>query len=254
MLLIWRRWRGWRRGRPFWGGLFTVLAALEIGVLPLAPMKVMLHQGTAGIPGVVLAAAMVVLGLSGWFAPQYRGLAGILTVLLATAALVLSNLGGFMIGTLLGVVGGALIFAWRPVPAAPPEEPASGAGPEDRGAPAVVPAAAPAVVSEARSEAPASEERQPETKTLHLGRPEPAAPEPQAPEPERPEPPRSEPQTPEPARPEPKQPSERAEPKQPATEQPEPERSGSSSLAAAFGVDEDPPTPPRDTSRTEGQD
>ncbi|RAJ69869.1 hypothetical protein K378_01025 [Streptomyces sp. Amel2xB2] len=117
MLLIWRRWHGWRRGRPFWGGLFAVLAGVEIGVLPLAPMKVMLHQGTAGLPSVVLAAVVVVLGLSGWFAPQYRGLAGIITVLLSAAALVLSNLGGFMIGTLLGVVGGALMFAWRPVSA-----------------------------------------------------------------------------------------------------------------------------------------
>ncbi|MCH6160349.1 DUF6114 domain-containing protein [Streptomyces marispadix] len=129
MLLIWRRWRGWRRGRPFWGGLFTVVAGVEIGVLPLAPMKVMLHQGTAGVPTVVLAVIMVVLGLSGWFTPQHRGLAGIITVILATAALVLSNLGGFMIGTLLGVFGGALMFAWRPLPL----EPSAEAGTEPEG-------------------------------------------------------------------------------------------------------------------------
>ena len=73
MLLIWRRWRGWRRGRPFWGGVFTVLAGVEIGVIPLAPMKVMLHQGPAGIPTVVLAAMVVVLGLSAWFAPSTEG-------------------------------------------------------------------------------------------------------------------------------------------------------------------------------------
>lgn len=131
MLLIWRRWRGWRRGRPFWGGLLTVLAGTEIAVIPLAPLKVMLHQGTAGLPTVVLGLVMVVLGLSAWFGPQYRGLAGVLTVLLAAAALVLSNLGGFMIGTLLGVVGGALIFAWRPVPAGPPPEGQPDAEPAD---------------------------------------------------------------------------------------------------------------------------
>ena len=73
MLLIWRRWRGWRRGRPFWGGVFTVLAGVELGVIPLAPMKVMLHQGPAGIPTVVLAAVLVVLGLSAWFAPSTGG-------------------------------------------------------------------------------------------------------------------------------------------------------------------------------------
>lgn len=40
-----RRWRQWRRGRPFWGGLFAVLAGAWICVLPLAPLKVMLQQG-----------------------------------------------------------------------------------------------------------------------------------------------------------------------------------------------------------------
>ncbi|QPP08800.1 hypothetical protein G4Z16_23010 [Streptomyces bathyalis] len=150
MLLIWRKWRGWRRGRPFWGGLLTVVSGVEIGVLPLAPMKVMLHEGTAGFPSVVLAAIIVVLGLTGWFAPQFRALAGIITVLLAAAALVMSNLGGFMIGTLLGVIGGALMFAWRPDPAEPAGEPASG----DEGGAAHAPAAAePAVF---RSEAPES--------------------------------------------------------------------------------------------------
>jgi hypothetical protein len=154
MLLIWRRWRGWRRGRPFWGGLLTVVAGVEIGVLPLAPMKVMLHQGTAGVPTVVLAVIMVVLGLSGWFTPQHRGLAGIITVILATAALVLSNLGGFMIGTLLGVFGGALMFAWRPLPLEPGaeagSEPEGGTGDADATAGTPLPAAA------FHSEAPAA--------------------------------------------------------------------------------------------------
>jgi Family of unknown function (DUF6114) len=122
---MWARWRAWRRGRPFWGGLLAVVSGVEIGLLPLAPMKVMLHQGTAGLLTVVLAAIVVVLGLSGVFTPQHRQLAGIITVILATAALVLSNLGGFFFGTLLGVIGGALMFAWRPDEmGAPGDEPA----------------------------------------------------------------------------------------------------------------------------------
>lgn len=154
MLLIWRRWRGWRRGRPFWGGLFSVIAGVEIGVLPLAPLKVMLHQGTAGIPSVVLGAVIVVLGLSGWFTPQYRGLAGIITVMLAAAALVLSNLGGFMIGTLLGVVGGALMFAWRPVPAEPAGQPADEGGSAGEGGSPAVEATAARPAAAFHSEAP----------------------------------------------------------------------------------------------------
>lgn len=113
-----KAWRRWRRSRPFWGGLFTVLAGLEICALPLAPLKVMLHQGVAGIPSVLMGLIMILMGLSAWFAPHYRSLAGIVTTLIACAALVLSNLGGFLIGTVLGILGGGLIFAWRPTPPA----------------------------------------------------------------------------------------------------------------------------------------
>ncbi|MFD9334386.1 DUF6114 domain-containing protein [Streptomyces sp. NPDC060028] len=108
------RWRRWRRSRPFWGGLFAVLAGAEICALPLAPLKVMLHQGVAGIPSVLMGIVMIVLGLTAWFSPPQRSLAGVLTTLIATAALVLSNLGGFLIGTLLGILGGGLMFAWQP--------------------------------------------------------------------------------------------------------------------------------------------
>ncbi|GHB59772.1 hypothetical protein GCM10010347_32220 [Streptomyces cirratus] len=107
-------WRRWRRGRPFWGGLAAIAAGAWICVLPLAPLKIMLQQGVAGIPSVLMGIVMIVLGLTAWFAPQQRTLAGVLTTLIATAALVLSNLGGFLIGTLLGILGGGLIFAWQP--------------------------------------------------------------------------------------------------------------------------------------------
>ncbi|MFE2875200.1 DUF6114 domain-containing protein [Streptomyces roseus] len=114
LLSLWRRWRRWRRGRPFWGGFFAILAGAEICALPLAPLKVMLQQGIAGIPSVLMGIVMIVLGLTAWFSPAQRSLAGVLTTLIATAALIMSNLGGFLIGTLLGILGGGLMFAWQP--------------------------------------------------------------------------------------------------------------------------------------------
>ncbi|MGY5123725.1 DUF6114 domain-containing protein [Streptomyces nigrescens] len=135
MLLTWRR---WRRGRPFWGGLAALIAGAEICAIPLAPLKIMLQQGIAGIPSVLMGLVMIVMGLSAWFAPHYRGIAGVLTVLCAAAALVMSNLGGFLIGTVIGILGGSMIFAWQPVaPTEPeaPEAPGSAAAPGS-GAPA----------------------------------------------------------------------------------------------------------------------
>ncbi|WP_236242673.1 DUF6114 domain-containing protein [Streptomyces sp. CC228A] len=112
-----RAWRRWRRSRPFWGGLVTILAGAEICAIPLAPVEIMLHQGIAGVPSVLLGIVMIMLGGSAWAAPQYRSMAGLVTTLLAAAALVMSNLGGFLVGTLLGIAGGAMMFAWQPVAA-----------------------------------------------------------------------------------------------------------------------------------------
>ncbi|MFH8785320.1 DUF6114 domain-containing protein [Streptomyces roseoverticillatus] len=145
----WAAWRRWRKARPFWGGLATVLAGAEISVIPLAPLKIMLHQGIAGIPSVLMGLIMVLMGLSAWFAPQYRALAGVVTVMIAAAALVMSNLGGFLFGTILGVIGGGMVFAWQPVVPAPAPAPApegaSGAGdaPGRPGAPGTGPSPAP---------------------------------------------------------------------------------------------------------------
>jgi hypothetical protein len=102
------------------------VAGAEISSIPLAPLKVMLQQGPAGIPSLLMGAVMTLMGLSMWFSPQYRALAGIVTVLLAAAALVLSNLGGFLFGTVLGIVGGSLAFAWQ---THPPPDPAPRAEP-----------------------------------------------------------------------------------------------------------------------------
>ncbi len=130
MLLTWRR---WRRGRPFWGGLVTIAAGAEICAIPLAPLEVMLEQGIAGVPSVLMGLMLIVMGLSAWFAPQYRGLAGVLTVLMAAAALVMSNLGGFLIGTLAGIIGGSMIYGWQPLPVPTPEAEASTAAPPTEG-------------------------------------------------------------------------------------------------------------------------
>lgn len=126
--------RRWRRSRPFWGGLTTIAAGAEIAAIPLAPLEVMVLQGVTGVVSVLMGLALVLMGLSAWFAPYYRGLAGVLAVLVAAGALVLSNLGGFFIGTTVGVIGGSLIFGWQPLP--------SPAEPDTRGAPAGAPAPA----------------------------------------------------------------------------------------------------------------
>ncbi|MEU5127091.1 DUF6114 domain-containing protein [Streptomyces mobaraensis] len=140
----WLAWRTWRKGRPFWGGLLSTLAGAEICAIPLGPLKIMLVQGITGILSILMGLVMIMMGLSAWFAPSYRMFAGIVTVMCAAAALVLSNLGGFLLGTMLGVIGGSMVFAWQPHQPQQPHRPPD--GPEDEPVEPVAgdPAASPA--------------------------------------------------------------------------------------------------------------
>ncbi|MFD3453742.1 DUF6114 domain-containing protein [Streptomyces sp. NPDC058691] len=108
------RFRSWRRSRPFWAGFWTLLAGLEILSIPLAPLSLMIHEGIAGVSGLLMGVFLVVLGLTMWFAPHHRTFAGIAALIFSVASLVLSNFGGFLIGFLLGVMGGAMAVSWVP--------------------------------------------------------------------------------------------------------------------------------------------
>ena len=106
--------RRWRRTRPFWGGLLVTLGGAEILVTEKAPFKLVLHIGLQGLAGYALPTVMVLCGLLLWFTPAQRTFYSVLSVLLSLATWVTSNLGGFLIGMLLGLVGGSLAFGWAP--------------------------------------------------------------------------------------------------------------------------------------------
>jgi hypothetical protein len=107
-------WRRWRRSRPFWAGVPTIAAGVVVLVVPGGNLDVLLLPGVAGISGFLFGAALCALGLFFWFQPRSRSFVGIAVVLVSIGALVATNLGGFVLGTLLGIVGGALGFAWTP--------------------------------------------------------------------------------------------------------------------------------------------
>jgi hypothetical protein len=114
LLRAWRAFAAWRAGRPFWGGAFTMLAGAEVLWAPLAPLRVVVVQGLAGVASLVVAALLVAMGGLSWAQPQLRSILGVTAVVLALASFLTSNLGGFLVGMVLGVLGGALIFAWTP--------------------------------------------------------------------------------------------------------------------------------------------
>jgi hypothetical protein len=111
---------GWRHGRPFWGGLFVMLGGLEILFTVWAPLGVVLHVGMQTFVGYLMPIVIVLCGVLIWFTPAQRVFYSLVAILCGLASWLTSNMGGFIIGLLLTLVGGALAFAWTvdgPAPA-----------------------------------------------------------------------------------------------------------------------------------------
>ncbi|KUL34867.1 hypothetical protein ADL22_29425 [Streptomyces sp. NRRL F-4489] len=110
--------RQWRGQRPFWGGLLTLLAGLPIMYFPYAHLTLgsltIRMATTAGAGSLIIGVLLVVLGLTMWFQPASRVFAGVAAILLALVSLVVSNFGGFVVGFLMGLIGGALSVSWAP--------------------------------------------------------------------------------------------------------------------------------------------
>lgn len=123
------RFRDWRGTRPFWAGLFTLLGGVPIAYFPYATLKLgamsLAMSTTAGAGSLIIGVLLITLGLTMWFQQATRVFAGIASILLALVSLVVSNIGGFIVGFLLALIGGALALSW--VPGNPAAE---GAGPQ----------------------------------------------------------------------------------------------------------------------------
>ena len=104
---------GWRRARPFWAGLLVTLAGVEILLTMIAPLPVIIHLGVQGLAGYLVPVILVLCGQLMWWNPSQRLFYSILALIMSLAAWVTSNLGGFVLGIILGLVGGSLAFAWN---------------------------------------------------------------------------------------------------------------------------------------------
>ncbi|MFF2377302.1 DUF6114 domain-containing protein [Streptomyces xiamenensis] len=137
--------RHWRWRRPFWAGLFTTLAGLPIVYFPYATVTIadltIRMATTAGAGSLVIGVLLIVLGQTMWFQPHSRIFAGVASIMLVLVSLVVSNVGGFLLGYLLGLIGGGMSIAWAPGEPAQEHEPGAAPG---AAAPGTRPAGPPA--------------------------------------------------------------------------------------------------------------
>ncbi|WP_238998104.1 DUF6114 domain-containing protein [Nocardioides limicola] len=108
----WRLFAAFRRTRPFWGGLWLMLAGYVVIHFAGAPLATALGLGWGGTSGYILGGSMLLFGLMAWTSPHNSTMLGLLGVLAALAAFVAANLGGFLVGSVLGVLGGSMVWGW----------------------------------------------------------------------------------------------------------------------------------------------
>ncbi|MBV2353307.1 hypothetical protein KUM39_02840 [Streptomyces sp. J2-1] len=117
-----QQFRAWRGNRPFWAGLYVLLSGFPIIYFPYFHLQVghltLAMATTAGAGSLIIGVLLIVLGISLWFQKHVRTFAGVAAILLALVSLPVSNFGGFIVGFLLALIGGAMAVSW--VPAAKP--------------------------------------------------------------------------------------------------------------------------------------
>lgn len=114
----WRdRFRQWRRARPFAGGLLMIIS----GIIMVAPayftvqisdLLVMIST-ISGVSTLLIGALLIMFGIGTWLQPATATYLGVLAILVAIVAVPTSNLGGFFVGSLIGIIGGALAIGWE---------------------------------------------------------------------------------------------------------------------------------------------
>lgn len=104
--------RDWRRTRPFWAGLLLILGGAELLVIPLSPLTVLVSLGLGGLAAIGIGLALMVAGLFLWFLPHTHSYVSVNALILSVLSFAATNLGGFLVGMLLGIAGSAMGFGW----------------------------------------------------------------------------------------------------------------------------------------------
>ncbi|MEH7096185.1 DUF6114 domain-containing protein [Neobacillus vireti] len=117
--------RKWRKSRPLWGSILTIVSGLMILWVPLNLYLSTFLPGSIAIIGLLFGGVITLIGIVALFFPNASKILGIFTIFLSILS-VIGALGGFLFGTLFGIIGGALLMAWRLEPVKAKTAPPSG--------------------------------------------------------------------------------------------------------------------------------
>ncbi|GAA4698066.1 hypothetical protein APR04_005061 [Promicromonospora umidemergens] len=124
----------WRKQRPFVGGVLVALAGLEmlflrgpIGLDQLG-VNVVLKFGVEGAQATILPTILILLGILSIAQPVHRVFYGVIALAISVYSIAGVNLGGWVAGFLLGVIGGVVVVSWAPPAAVAESEDVGPAG------------------------------------------------------------------------------------------------------------------------------
>jgi hypothetical protein len=90
----------------------TILSGLMILWVPLNLYLSTFLPGSIAIIGLLFGGILTLMGIVALIYPNASKILGIFTIFLSILS-VIGALGGFLLGTLFGIIGGALLMAWR---------------------------------------------------------------------------------------------------------------------------------------------
>jgi hypothetical protein len=111
-----RRFRHFRRSRPFWAAVWVLLGGAIVTYWPSTAYRFVFASASV-TEGMAVGIVIVVLGVFVLFtrADSLRKFYSVLIVLAAVASLITSDVGGFLFGMVFSMIGGAMAFAWVPL-------------------------------------------------------------------------------------------------------------------------------------------
>lgn len=108
------RLKRWKNRRPFWGATLSALAGLLILYIPVQLYAIAFIPGSLVFIGLMFGGLVLILGILAYIYPQFSTVLGVITIFLSVLS-IMGALGGFLFGTIFGIIGGALCIAWDPV-------------------------------------------------------------------------------------------------------------------------------------------
>ena len=102
----------WKNDRPFWGGFLAIIAACIILYIPAHLIAIAFIPGSLVFVGFLFGGLIFILGLLVWFYPQFSTILGIIIIFLSVLS-IMGALGGFFIGSILGITAGAICVGWE---------------------------------------------------------------------------------------------------------------------------------------------